>query len=72
MIKAEENGEINFASISSSAQSSAEILQMSAVGLKSELPPVKTFKKRLNAFMEIFFAGLVNPTGNKPALAKAV
>ena len=72
LIKADKNGEINFASISSSAQSSAEILQMSAVGLKSELPPVKTFKKRISAFVEIFFAGLENPTDDKPALAKAV
>ena len=36
------------------------------------MPGTRTLRIRLNAFMEIFFAGLENPTDDKPALAKAV
>ena len=50
----------------------AEILQMSTAGLKAELPPVKTFKKRLKQFVIIFFAGLEPTTSGKQDLAKAM
>ena len=69
LIKANENGEINLDIIGASAQSYAEILQLSVVGLKSKLTPLKTFK-RLNAFVKIF-AGLETPKGDKPVLTKA-
>lgn len=72
LIKANENGEINLDIIGASAQSYAEILQLSVVGLKSKLTPLKTFKKRLNAFVKIFFAGLETPKGDKPVLTKAI
>ena len=57
LIKANENGEINLDIIGASAQSYAEILQLSVVGLKSKLTPLKLLKKT-NAFVKIFFAGL--------------
>ena len=70
--RADLDGEIDLKNINISAAMAAEILQRSTAGLKAELPTVKTFKKRLNAFVEIFFSGLENPTDDKPALAKAV
>ena len=50
----------------------AEILQMSTAGLKAELPPVKTFQKRLKQFVIIFFAGLETTKSAKQELARVI
>jgi AcrR family transcriptional regulator len=70
--RADLNGEIDLKNINTSAAMAAEILQMSTAGLKAELPPVKTFKKRLKQFVIIFFTGLEPTTSGKQDLAKAM
>ncbi len=51
-------GEINLKARGLSASAAAELVQLGAAGLKQGTPDVATFEKRLNSFVEIFFAGL--------------
>ena len=70
--RADLNGEINLNNIDATAGMAAEILQMSTAGLKAELPPVKTFQKRLKQFVIIFFAGLETTKSGKQELARVI
>ena len=70
--RADLNGEINLKNIDATAGMAAEILQMSTAGLKAELPPVKTFQKRLKQFVIIFFAGLETSKSGKQELARVI
>ena len=70
--RADLNGEINLKNIDATAAMAAEILQMSTAGLKAELPPVKTFQKRLKQFVIIFFAGLETTKSDKQELARVI
>ena len=55
---AEKSGEINLKNINLSPAAAAEILQMSAAGLKVEAVDSKAYGARLQAFIRIFFAGI--------------
>jgi AcrR family transcriptional regulator len=58
MKSAVRTGEIDLKGSGISASAVAEIIHLSAVGLKQRAPDVATFKKRLHGFVQIFFAGL--------------
>ena len=51
-------GEIDLRGVGLTAPAAAELIHLSAAGLKQHAPDVETLEKRVRSFVRVFFAGL--------------